>query len=158
MDTTGREPIAAAVHSAAMLVLRQLGYGVRQSSTSVSVLALLEREGPTRISALAAAPGLRSPAMTGLVGRLREEGLVRRFSDPYDGRATLVDITPSGRERRTQAERAVRNRVIGLLDALSLEDQVTLSSAMRVAFPLIERLAQLPAQHPSPPNHVPLKR
>jgi DNA-binding MarR family transcriptional regulator len=158
MDTTGRELIAAAVHSAATLVLRQLGYGARQSSTSVSVLALLENDGPTRISALGAAAGLSPPAMTGLVGRLHEEGLVMRFSDPYDGRATLIDITPSGRERRAQVERAVRDRVIELLDALPLEDQVTLSSAMRVAFPLIERLAQLPAQHPSPPNHVPLKR
>jgi len=72
-----------------------------------------------------------------------------RFSDPYDGRATLVDITPSGRERRAQVERVVRDRVIELLDVLPLEDQVTLSSAMRAAFPLIERLAQLPAQHPS---------
>jgi DNA-binding MarR family transcriptional regulator len=132
-----------------MLVLRQLGYGARQSSTSLSVLALLEHEGPTRISALAAAAGLSSPAMTGLVSRLGQDGLVNRLSDPHDGRATLVDITPSGRERRAQAERVVRDRVIELLDALPVEDQVTLSSAMRVAFPLIERLAQLPAQHQS---------
>jgi DNA-binding MarR family transcriptional regulator len=103
MDTTGREPIAAAVHSAAMLVLRQLGYGARQSSTSVWVLTLLEREGPTRISALAAAAGLSQPAMTGLVGRLHQDGLVNRLNDPHDGRATLVGITPSGRERRAQA-------------------------------------------------------
>jgi hypothetical protein len=48
--------------------------------------------------------------------------------------------------------------VIGLLDALSVEDQVTLSSAMRVAFAYIERLAQLPAQRPSPRNYVPLMR
>jgi DNA-binding MarR family transcriptional regulator len=145
MDTTGRDAIAAALHSAAMLVLRQLGYGARQSSTSLSVLALLEHEGPTRISALAAAAGLGQSAMTGLVSRLHQDGLVKRLGDPHDGRATLVDITPSGRERRTQAERAVRNRVIGLLDALSVEDQATQSSAMRVAFPFIERLAQLPA-------------
>ena len=92
MDTTGTELIAAALQSAAMLVLRQLGYGARQSSTSLSVLALLEHEGPTRISALAATAGLSQPAMTGLVGRLHEEGVVMRFSDPYDGRATLVDI------------------------------------------------------------------
>ena len=82
MDTTGRELIAAAVHSAAMLVLRQLGHGARQSSTSFSVLALLEREGPTRISALAVAAGLSQPAMTGLVGRLHQVGLVVRSSDP----------------------------------------------------------------------------
>jgi DNA-binding MarR family transcriptional regulator len=146
MDTMGREPVAAALYSAAMLVLRHLGYGGRQSSTSLSVLALLGREGPTRISALAAAVGLSQAAMTGSVGRLHEGGLVKRFSDPLDGRATLIDITPSGRERRTQAERAVRNRVIGLLDGLSVEDQVSLSGAMRVASRLIERLAQRPAR------------
>jgi DNA-binding MarR family transcriptional regulator len=122
------------------------------------VLTLLEREGPTRISALAAAAGLSSPAMTGLVGRLHQGGLVNRLNDPHDGRAKLVDITPGGRERRAQAERVVRDRVIELLDALSLEDQVTLSTAMRVAFPLIERLAQLPAERPSPRNYVPLMR
>jgi DNA-binding MarR family transcriptional regulator len=146
------------MHSAAMLVLRQLGYDAHQSGTSLSVLALLEPEDPTRISALAAAAGLSPPAMTGLVSRLHQDGLVKRLSDPHDGRATLVDITPGGRERRTQAERAVRNRVIGLLDALSVEDQVTLSSAMRVAFAFIERLAQPPAQRPSPRNYVPLTR
>jgi DNA-binding MarR family transcriptional regulator len=157
MDTTFREPIAAALHSAAMLVLRQLGYGAPQSSTSLSVLTLLAQEGPTRISALAAAAGVSSPAMTGLVSRLHQDGLVNRLSDPHDGRATLVDITPS-RERRARAERVVCDRVIELLGALSLEDQVTLSEAMRVASPFIERLAQLPAQHRSPRNHVPLMR
>jgi DNA-binding MarR family transcriptional regulator len=141
-----------------MLVLRHLRHGERQSSTSLSVLALLEHEGPARISALTAAAGLSQPAMTRLVGRLHQDGLVKRFSDPHDGRAKLIDITPSGRERRTQAERVFRDRLMELLDALPVEDQVTLSEAMRVASPLIERLAQLPAQHPLPRTHVPLMR
>jgi DNA-binding MarR family transcriptional regulator len=88
--------------------------------------------------------------MTGLVSRLHQDGLVNRLNDPHDGRATLIDITPSGRERLASAERVVRDRVIELLDALSLEDQVTLSSAMRVASPFIERLAAPPAQGPPP--------
>jgi MarR family len=62
------------MHSAAMLVLRQLGYDAHQSGTSLSVLALLEPEDPTRISALAAAAGLSPPAMTGLVSRLHQDG------------------------------------------------------------------------------------
>jgi MarR family len=94
-DTTGREQIAAAFHCAAMLVLRHLGYGARQSSTSLSVLALLEHEGPTRISALVAAAGLRQPAMTGLVGRLHEGGLVKRFSD-HSMAAQSWSITSTG--------------------------------------------------------------
>jgi|ERR1700677_4232 DNA-binding MarR family transcriptional regulator len=158
MDTTGRELIAASLHSAAMLVLRHLRHGGRQSSTSLSVLALLEHEGPTRISALTGAAGLSQPAMTQLVGRLHQDGLVKRVSDPHDGRAKLIDITPRGRERRTQAQRVFRDRLMELLDALPVEDQVTLSEAMRVASPLIEQLAQLPAQHPLPRTHVPLMR
>jgi DNA-binding MarR family transcriptional regulator len=149
MDTTGREPIAAELHSAATLVLRRLGYGGRQSSTWLSVLARLEHKGPIRISALAAASGLSRPATTGLVGRRHEDGLVNRIRDRHDGRATLIEITPSGRERRAQAERVVRNRVIELLNALPVEAQASLGEAMWVASPLIERLAQLPAQHGS---------
>jgi DNA-binding MarR family transcriptional regulator len=93
--------------------------------------------------------------MTGLVGRLHEDGLVKPRSDPRDGRATPVDITPSGRERRTQAQRVVRHRVMELLEALPLNDQVTLSRAMRVTSPLIERLAQLHAQDPLSHERVP---
>jgi DNA-binding MarR family transcriptional regulator len=102
MDIAGSELIAATVHSAAMLVLRQRGYGARQSSTSLSVLTLLAHEGATRISALASAAGLSSPAITGLVSRLHQDGLVNRLNDPHDGRAALVDITPNGRERRAR--------------------------------------------------------
>jgi DNA-binding MarR family transcriptional regulator len=36
--------------------------------------------------------------MTGVVGRLADAGFVERRPDPADGRATLVTITPSGRE------------------------------------------------------------
>ena len=108
------------------------------------------------MAALAAAAGLSQPAMTGSVARLHEDGLVERSSDPLDGRATPVEITPSGRERRTRAERVVRDLVMELLDALPLEDQVTLSRAMRVASPLIERLAQLPARDAFLRDRLPL--
>jgi DNA-binding MarR family transcriptional regulator len=88
--------------------------------------------------------------MTELVGRLQREGLVDRFSDPRDGRATLVDITASGRTQRLQLQRSVHDRVVELLEALLAEDQATLSLAMRVAAPLIEQLTQVAAQ-----QHIP---
>lgn len=34
--------------------------------------------------------------MTSLVGRMATAGLVARESDPTDGRATLVSVTPAG--------------------------------------------------------------
>ena len=150
----GGEQIAAVLQSAAVLVVRHLSYG--QSLTSALVLAQLD-DGPARISALAAASGVTQPSMTELVGRLEREGLVTRFSDPQDRRATLVDITASGRAQRSQVRRLVHDRVIELLDALPAEDQATLSLAMRVASPLINKLTQLAAQHPpSPGDRVPL--
>jgi DNA-binding MarR family transcriptional regulator len=88
--------------------------------------------------------------MTELVGRLQREGLVARFSDPQDGRATPVDITASGRAHLSQVQRSLRDRVVELLEAVPAEDQATLSLAMRVAAPLIEQLTQVAAQ-----QHIP---
>jgi DNA-binding MarR family transcriptional regulator len=144
------EQIAVVLKSAAVLLVRHLSYGQGQSLTSSTVLALLDDEGPVRISALAAANGVSQPSMTELIGRLEREGLVTRYSDLEDGRATLVDITASGRARRAHMRRDISDRVIELLEMLPAEDQATLSLAMRVASPLINQLTQLAAQHPHP--------
>jgi DNA-binding MarR family transcriptional regulator len=146
MDTSDGHQIAAVLQSAAVLVVRHLSCG--QGLTSAVVLAHLDDCGPARISVLATACGVSQPSMTELVGRLQREGLVDRFSDPRDGRATLVDITASGRTQRLQLQRSVHDRVVELLEALLAEDQATLSLAMRVASPLIQQLTQFAAQHP----------
>jgi DNA-binding MarR family transcriptional regulator len=87
--------------------------------------------------------------MTELVGRLEREDLVARFTDPRDGRATLVDITASGRTQRLHLRRSVRGRMIELLEALAVEDQATLNLAMRAASPHINLLTQLAVHLPS---------
>jgi DNA-binding MarR family transcriptional regulator len=146
VEATSGEQIAAVLAASAELVVARLMYG--QSLSSNSVLGRLHREGPARISVLAAESGLSQPAMTELVGRLEREGLVTRLSDPTDGRATLVHITPSGSTRLAQRVRQVRDRVVELLEMLPADDQATLHLAMRVASPLIQQLIQLAAQHP----------
>jgi DNA-binding MarR family transcriptional regulator len=146
MEVTGAEQIAAVLQAAAVLLVRHLSYG--QSLTSSLVLARLDDEGPLRISVLAAVTGTSQPSMTELVGRLQREGLVTRLSDPQDGRATLVDITASGRAQRSQVQRTMHDRVLELLEMLPAEDQATLSLAMRVASPFIQQLTQLAASRP----------
>lgn len=132
-----------------MLLVRHLtNYGQGQSLTSSLVLAQLDDGGAARISVLAAASGVSQPSMTELVGRLEREHLVTRFSDPDDGRATLVEITRTGRARRRELQQSIHDRVIELLDMLPADDQATLSLSMRVASPLIEQLTQLAAHHP----------
>lgn len=148
MTTTDGEQIAAVLQKAAVLLVRHLNYGQGQSLTSSTVLALLDDEGPVRISALTAASGVSQPAMTELVARLQREGLVTRLGDPQDARATLVDITARGRARRMKLQNSVHDRLVELLDKLPAESRAILSLAMRVAAPLIDQLTQLASKHP----------
>jgi DNA-binding MarR family transcriptional regulator len=151
VEATDGEQIAAVLHAAAVLLVRHLSYGQGQSLTSSTVLALLADEGPARISVLATSSGVTQPSMTELVARLQREGLVTRFTDPQDARATLVDITARGRTRLAKLQKSTHDRVVELLDMLPAEDQATLSLAMRVASPLIDQLTELATQQPRPP-------
>jgi DNA-binding MarR family transcriptional regulator len=152
METTGGEQIATGLHAAALLLVRYLSDG--QGLTSTSVLARLADDGPVRVSVLATASGVSQPSMTELVGRLEREGLVIRLSDPEDGRATLVDITASGRTLLSQLRQSRHDRLVALLDMLPADDQATLSLAMRVAVPYIQKLTELAAQQQCSPMDV----
>lgn len=152
MEATTGEQIAAVLHAASVLVVRHLSYG--QTLTALSVLGRLDNGDPARISELATATGVSQPSMTELVGRMQRQGRVARFSDPEDGRATLVRITASGRAHLLQMQGSLRDRLVELLD-MPAEDQAALS--LRVASPLIEQLTQLAVQDPqSPRDRVPL--
>jgi DNA-binding MarR family transcriptional regulator len=59
-----------------------------------SVLATLERNGPLRMSDLAAIERVTPPSMTGIVGRLEDKQFVERVPNPDDARSTVVQITP----------------------------------------------------------------
>jgi DNA-binding MarR family transcriptional regulator len=118
-------------------MIRHLARG--NSLTSGNVLPALAEDGPSRLTALAAATGIAQPAMTQLVGRLERDGLVVRLIDPEDARATLVAITDAGRALRELLQ-AQRERMAELLDRLSADDQATLALAMRVVMPLLQQL------------------
>jgi DNA-binding MarR family transcriptional regulator len=109
------------------------------SLTSAATLSTLERSGPCRLTALAAAEGVTQPAMTQLVGRLADAGLVVRCADPDDGRVVHVQLTDEGRELVAR-RRAVRaERLSSLLAQLSQDDQ----DALAAALPAINALANL---------------
>ena len=100
------------------------------SLTSAATLASLERLGPSRLTALAAREGVTQPAMTQLIARMAEQGLVERAADPGDGRVVRVQITAAGRELLA-GRRAVRaERISGLLAMLSPADRAALIAAL----------------------------
>lgn len=86
------EELAAAITEVARLLIRE---GVHVNRTSLSVLATL-RDGPMRITDLAASEFVSQPGMTTLVSRLEDQGWVERQTDPCDGRVVNVAITRSG--------------------------------------------------------------
>ncbi|GAB4098793.1 MarR family transcriptional regulator [Sinomonas halotolerans] len=61
------------------------------------LLAILHREGPMRVTDLAAAVGVGKPTVSRQVTLLEELGLVRKESDPEDRRAALVLLSEEGR-------------------------------------------------------------
>ncbi len=111
------------------------------SRTEVGVLRTL-REGPRRITELAADERVTQPAITLLVNRLAERGWVKRVPDPSDGRAVLVSLTPVGQDvfERLRAEyRALLHEEMAMLDDAEVE---TLAAAVEILDKLIERLSR----------------
>jgi DNA-binding MarR family transcriptional regulator len=70
--------------------------------TDMQVIDLLESAGPATAGQLADLTGLTTGAITGMLNRLEEAGLVGRERDPADGRRVIVRLAPG-----TDARRAV---------------------------------------------------
>ncbi|HEX6021665.1 MAG TPA: MarR family transcriptional regulator [Solirubrobacter sp.] len=101
-----------------------------RSVGSLLVLRRLDADGPQRITELAAAEHVAQPTMTGLIGRLEAEGLVRKTADPGDARAVLVELTDHGREQLA-AVRAERAAVLqARLDLLDDDARAALAAAL----------------------------
>jgi DNA-binding MarR family transcriptional regulator len=66
--------------------------------SAYGIMAKLADEGPQRLGALASAFGLDPSTITRQVQALEEVGLAARETDPSDRRASILDLTGTGRE------------------------------------------------------------
>jgi DNA-binding MarR family transcriptional regulator len=132
--------IAEGFERAAIVMVRHLSGRSALNPTALLTLSTLEREGPVRVTALAAAAGIGQPAMSGIIQRLARKGLVTRVEDPEDRRVALVGLSDAGRALRRDQQRERRDRLAVLLAGLPAEDEAALNLAMRVALPIIRRL------------------
>src|SRR6476660_7151482 len=135
-----REIAVEGLERAAILRVRHLAVRTGLGLTADLTLGMLDREGPARVTVLAAAASIGQPAMTELVQRLERQGLVTRVEDPGDGRVALVTVTNDGRALLDDQQRDRRDRMAELLTALPAEDEITVTLAMHVALPIIRRL------------------
>src|SRR5579863_4151570 len=154
MENSGsHEPAAASALAGEVAVALERLFGVFRSLspasglslTSAATLATLERSGSSRLTWLAAREGVTQPAMTQLIARLEDAGLVDRAADPADGRVVQVRITADGRAMLA-ARRAVRaERVAGLLDRLGPDEREALAAAL----PAMDALASAQRAEPA---------
>lgn len=115
------------------------------SASATLVLNRVGREGPMRLTALAAAEDTSQPAMTQLVQRMQRQGLLERLSDPEDGRAALVAISEAGQQLWARRTESRRERLAELLARLSSEDELALWLAAQVAIPILHQLLEVAA-------------
>jgi DNA-binding MarR family transcriptional regulator len=123
----------------------------RLSFTTLSVLHTLSRKGPMRLTALTATEQMTQPAITQMVRRLEDDGLVERRADPRDGRVVLVQLTMRGAQI-IDARRAARvQQLASLLDRLPQAERETIATALPALAHMVElgRNSELPL-HPRP--------
>ncbi|MGW5194892.1 MarR family winged helix-turn-helix transcriptional regulator [Kribbella sp. NPDC004138] len=104
----------------------------RLNFSALSVLHTLGRRGPLRLTDLLATEQLKQPALTSLVAKLEQDGLLQRRPDPADGRASLLSLTRTGRElvRSRHANRV--EKLAALVARLSPDERAVLAGSIDV--------------------------
>ncbi len=138
----GRDDVTEVFDEVIRLVIRHLTDHGSLTFTAIMCLGRLYRDGPTRLTVLAAAEGTSQPSTSQLVQRLERQGLVVRVRDPEDGRASLIALSDAGRTLVANRLRDRHDRLAELLATLSPEDDASLRLAMNVTRPIIRRLIE----------------
>lgn len=126
------DEVADRLHSAAIHLLRRAAdedAGSGLSRARLSALSVVVFRGPLTLGELAAAEGVRSATMTGIVHGLVGDGLVRRRPSPADGRAVLVEATARGRRLLNRARARRIDLVAARLADLNSTDLALLARA-----------------------------
>ena len=112
------------------------------SRPAISILGALHASGPVRLSSLARLTGLEAPLISREIKELGDGGYVFRSSDPTDGRAGIVELTPKGTDTWNRYRHAADDINAETFGDWSSEDLRTL----RV---LLERVARDVANGPA---------
>jgi DNA-binding MarR family transcriptional regulator len=110
-----------------------------RTSSESAVLGALLLGGPVLNPSDLTTLVIQSPGgLTKTLRRLENSGLVRRRPDPGDRRALLVVLTPKGRRAAEHALSELNSYYDELLDDLSTQERVDLSSLLRKVLDRLE--------------------
>ncbi|MFJ3958710.1 MarR family winged helix-turn-helix transcriptional regulator [Arthrobacter sp. NPDC090010] len=110
------EAIHAVEHQMSLLWRRGRAVSLRLSRqvhpdmdpSAYGLLSILRRQGPIRLTELAALIGVGKPTVSRQITFLMGLGLVSKDADPLDGRAQLLQLTPEGEATMARVQDARR--------------------------------------------------
>ncbi|SRR5581483_3941940 len=112
------------------------------SASAISVLAQLDRHGPSTLGDLALAEGVSRPAMTVLTAGLAAAGMIRKEPDPVDRRLVRASLTAGGRAALERA-RSLRSAFFARrLRGLTEDELRTLDRAAGILERLLDEEAR----------------
>src|SRR5438067_3853977 len=130
-------------------VLSRIGRGLRYRTRAArealdithsegELLRLLDRHPGIRVNDAAVELGIASNSVSTLVKQLNRAGLLERTSDPLDGRAACLRLTPSAQAWVTQVGNAREEAITRALHSLDNTDRDLIEAAV----PALKRFAK----------------
>jgi DNA-binding MarR family transcriptional regulator len=109
------------------------------TSSQVSVLLRLEKDGPATVSNLARAETMRPQSMSAVIAPLEAAGLVSGAPDPNDGRQTLLSLTQKCRKLIRERRAAKQDWLTKtILAKLSAQEQEKLATDLEILARIVE--------------------
>ena len=110
------------------------------SQRQCAILRTLIAQEGARISDLAASSGITPSAMTRVLEKLEQRGLVERVrGTQQDGRAAAVRITAAGRRTRKQLDALMRDRTNQIIASIPAKQQAQILNALKTLNDAIEK-------------------
>jgi DNA-binding MarR family transcriptional regulator len=139
-EVTDFDEIGAALYGVIALISRRVRHLQAPGDLTLPervALARLSRGGPTSAADLARSEHISPQAVGVTLNSLETRGLVKRDTDPADGRRVLVSLTDAGAELVVYKSDA---RSLQFAKALASEFTATELHALATAVPLLARL------------------
>ena len=107
--------------------------------SQLAVLRRLDSDGPTTVTNLARAEGMRPQSMGANIAALEAAGLISGTPDPNDGRQTILSLTAACREKAKVVRMAYD---VWLIEALQRTLSPTEQHELARAIELLKRLVE----------------
>lgn len=92
------------------------------SQAQMSIMTILDENGPMRISQIAQAEAIRMPTASNAINQLETMGLVTRVRDVSDRRGVRVELTDKGKAELDEIGRSRNQALARMFENLSEEE------------------------------------